>query len=336
MTQAELARRTDRPVKTINEIVNGKAAITPETAIQLERVLGIPDRVWNNLEVRYRAALARAEERRQLAGEVEWLNQIPVGEMIKHGLIPRLDDRATTLAEVLKFFGVSTTSAWKRQWASAETAFRQAVKFSISPGAVAVWLRWGELKAREIECAPYDPSRFRAALERIKPLTREDPAVFVPAVQRLCAEAGVAVVFIPELPQTRVSGATRWLSGEKAVIQLSLRYKTNDQLWFTFFHEAGHILLNAKRDLVLEGMEEVADAAKEDAADRFATEILIPRVAFGEFLRGAYGTATFIENFANRIGIAPGIVVGRLQHEQLLPYNSSCNRLKRSLRWIKG
>jgi hypothetical protein len=258
---------------------------------------------------------------------------MPVAEMIKHGLIPRLPDRATTLAEVLRFFGVSTTSAWERQWASTETAFRQAVKFSISPTAVAVWLRWGELKAQEIKCAPYHASRFRAALDRIKPLTREDPAVFVPAVQGLCAAAGVAVVFIPELPQTRVSGATRWLSSEKAIIQLSLRYKTNDQLWFTFFHEAGHILLNAKRDLVLEGTEGIIDAAKEEAANRFATEVLIPRGAFGEFIRGAYDSATVIENFANRLGIAAGIVVGRLQHEQLLPYNSSCNRLKRSLRW---
>jgi addiction module HigA family antidote len=336
MTQAELARRTDRPLKTINEIINGKAAITPETAIQLERVLGIPDRVWNNLEVRYRAALARAEEHRQLAGEVAWLNQIPVAEMIKHGLIPRLDDRAATLAEVLKFFGVSTTSAWERQWASGETAFRQALKFTISPGAVAVWLRWGELKAGEIEGAPYDPSRFRAALERIKPLTREDPAVFVPAVQRLCAEAGVAVVFIPELPQTRVSGATKWLSAEKALIQLSLRYKTNDQLWFTFFHEAGHILLHLKRELVLEGIEEVADPAKEEEANKFATEFLIPRREFEEFVQGAYDNSPAISRFASRIGIAPGIVVGRLQHDGLLPYRSTANQLKRSLRWSNG
>jgi addiction module HigA family antidote len=336
MSQAELARRTDRPLKTINEIVNGKAAITPETAIQLERVLGIRDVVWNGLEVRYRAALARAEERRQLAGEVDWLNQLPVTEMTKYGLIRRLNDRTSTLAEVLNFFGVSTISAWERQWAAPKTAFRQALKFSISPASVAVWLRWGELKAREIACARYDPARFRVALEQIRPLTREDPAVFVPAVQRLCAGAGVVVVFIPELPQTRVSGATRWISADKALIQLSLRYKTNDQLWFTFFHEAGHILLNAKKDLVLEGIEEVADAAKEDAADRFATDLLIPKLAFGEFIRGSHDSAIAIENFANRIGIAPGIVVGRLQHEQLLPYNSSCNRLKRSLRWTKA
>ena len=66
MSQAELARRTNRPVKTINEIVRGKAAITPETAIQLELVLSVPASFWNNLEIRYREHLAGSEARKQL------------------------------------------------------------------------------------------------------------------------------------------------------------------------------------------------------------------------------------------------------------------------------
>lgn len=63
MSQAELAMRTGRPLKTINEIVKGKVAITPETALQLERVLGKSASFWNNLEGDYREALARKDER---------------------------------------------------------------------------------------------------------------------------------------------------------------------------------------------------------------------------------------------------------------------------------
>lgn len=66
MSQAELAERTGRLKKTINEIINGKAAITPETALQLERVLGIPASFWNNRERQYREALALIEEEKCL------------------------------------------------------------------------------------------------------------------------------------------------------------------------------------------------------------------------------------------------------------------------------
>ena len=54
---AELAESTGRPRKTINEIIAGKAEITAETALQLERVLGIPASFWNNLERNYQESL---------------------------------------------------------------------------------------------------------------------------------------------------------------------------------------------------------------------------------------------------------------------------------------
>ncbi len=61
MSQSELAQRMGRPTKTVNEIINGKAAITPETALQLEKVVGIPASFWNTAERHYREILARQE-----------------------------------------------------------------------------------------------------------------------------------------------------------------------------------------------------------------------------------------------------------------------------------
>jgi HTH-type transcriptional regulator / antitoxin HigA len=54
MSQAELARRVGCPTRTINEIVNGETAILPETAFQLESVLGIPAKFWVAREMAYR------------------------------------------------------------------------------------------------------------------------------------------------------------------------------------------------------------------------------------------------------------------------------------------
>ncbi|MCX7144318.1 MAG: ImmA/IrrE family metallo-endopeptidase, partial [Proteobacteria bacterium] len=182
-----------------------------------------------------------------------------------------------------------------------------------------------------IQCAPYDRSKFRQALDEIRALTIGSPEVFVPRMQELSAKAGVAVVFVRALPKTGVSGATRWLSTQKALIQLSLRYKTDDHLWFTFFHEAGHILLHGKKEFFLEGTNGL-DESKESEANEFAQFELIPRKAFSGFLeRKAYSKSAIVK-FSQELGIAPGIVVGQLQHRGLLA-RSLCNDLKQTFRW---
>ena len=256
MTQAELAERTGRPRKTINEIIKGKVAITPETARQLERVLNVPASFWNNLERNYREKLAEIEERERLKLQCEWLKELPVNIMVKYGWVKRFSSKIEQLQEVLNFFSVASVEAWRDVWKKIlegpKMAFRQSLAFKSKPGAVAAWIRKGQIESQKIKCKPFKVSNFHSALERIKALTNEPPEVFVPEIVKICADAGVAVVFVPELPGSRVSGSTYWLNSEKAVIQLSLRYKTNDHLWFTFFHEAGHILQNQKREIFLE------------------------------------------------------------------------------------
>jgi len=325
MTQADLAARTGRTLKTINEIIKGKAPIRPETALQLERVLGIPASFWNNRDCNYREALARLEEKDRLKSQVRWLRELPVRPMVKLGWIRGFKDKVRQLQELLNFFGVASPDQWRELWGGREVAFRKSPAFESNPGAVAAWLRKGEVDANRLRCAPYDESKFRAALHKIRALTVETPEIFHSALVRLCAAAGVAVIFTPELPGTRVSGATRWLSPEKALIQLSLRYKTNDHLWFTFFHEAGHILLHGKRDVFLE--TDTIDDGKEKEANRFASNVLIPPGEYHKFIERGTKNESGIIHFAERLGIAPGIVVGRLQHDGILP-QSYFNDLK--------
>ena len=332
MTQADLAARTGRTLKTINEIVKGKAPIRPDTALQLERALGVPASFWNNRERNYREVLARREERERLRGQVKWLSELPVRSMVKLGWVRPSRDKVRLLQELLNFFGVASPDQWHGLWGGREIAFRKSAVFRSNPGAVAAWLRKGEVDANRIRCAPYDESKFRAALSGIRALTVEPPDVFQTELVRMCAEAGVAVIFTPELPGTRVSGATRWLSPDKALIQLSLRYKTNDHLWFTFFHEAGHILLHGKREVFLEA--EKSEDGKEKEADRFASNVLIPRRAYQKFVERGARNQGEIRRFAERLGIAPGIVVGRLQHDGIIP-QSYFNDLKIRLAWAR-
>ena len=354
MTQRDLAARTGRTSKHINEIIKGKATVTPEMALQLERVLDVPASFWSSRERHYREALAREHERERLSEYVAWLKQVPVSAMVRLGWVRPSKDKVEQLREVLSFFGVASPEQWRHIrgraavvggalgivpsfWgftllltAGGLVACRKSRAFQSAPGAVAAWFRKGHIDAQRIRCGPYDARKFRRVLQRVRSATVRPPKVFQPEMVRLCSEVGVAVTFVPELPKTGLSGATYWLTPGKAAIQLSLRYKTDDHLWFTFFHEAGHILLHGKRELFLEG--EGRDDAKEEEANKFAANALIPRGEFRRFISAGRPTQKAIRRFARQIGIAPGIVVGRLQHERILDYSEG-NRLKRRFTW---
>jgi HTH-type transcriptional regulator / antitoxin HigA len=332
MSQAELADRTGRPKKTINEIVKGKAAITPETALQFERVLGIPAGFWIAREQHYRESLARAKEALELEKQADWLDQVPYRAMVKLGWIPEHREKASQLEEVLRFFAVASPSSWDGVWGAESPAFRRSSAFESKPGSVAAWLRKGELEAAQQKPGEYNADKFKRALERVRLLTRQLPNDFASMVIQECNDAGVCVAFVPELPGTRVWGATRWLTPTRALIQLSLRYKTDDHLWFTFFHEAGHIVLHGRRDVFLEG-DEREQNQKEIEADAFAQEWLIPEARYRVFRRLGALTCAAASRFAFELGIAPGIVVGRLQHDRHLD-RTQCNNLKKKVDWV--
>jgi len=326
MHQSDLAARAGLTTKAINEIVKAKARLTPTTALQLERVLGIPASFWNNLQRRHDEALAVAEEAERLGRTVAWAKAFPVRAMAKSGWLESSRDPVARLRGLLNFFGTASPDAWETHWASTQVAFRSVAKLPKDNYALACWLRRGEVVAAGIETQAYDEDRFRQTLTHVRGLTMLPGVDFVAPLVRGCAEAGVAVVFVPELPGTRTYGATRWLSPQNALVQLSLRRKTDDQLWFSFFHEAAHILLHPKKAVFIEAAQGTDEF--EDQADRFARDTLIAPGEYRAFVSmGDFGHAAVAE-FAHRIGVAPGIVVGRLQHEGLIPSNR-LNRLKR-------
>ncbi|WP_417666418.1 HigA family addiction module antitoxin [Pseudidiomarina sp.] len=331
MTQQELSKRTGLTPKHIISILKAKAAITPETAIKLERALGMPAEYWLNLQAHYHEIRARIAEEEQLERDLGWLKRIPIGAMIKLRWIEKYKDKKQQLIEVLRFFGIASVEQWDDMWPRLNVAYRQSQTNEVYAEALSAWLRQGEIEASNIECAPYNRALFIKTLNDVKSLTTTKPTHFVPAMQELCASAGVAVVFVPALPKTGVSGATRWLNKEKAVIQLSLRYKTDDHLWFTFFHEVGHILLHGKKELFLEGNNGM-DKEKEDEANIFAENELIPQKLFSSFIAEKNFSKASISSFAESIGIAPGIVVGQLQHRKLLDVRF-CNDLKQRFKW---
>ena len=336
MSQAALALRTGRPKKTINEIIAGAAAITPETALQLENVTGVPASFWNNAESNYRETLARLKEHESLLvdSELKWASNFPYKELVNRGLVPDVPTKDSKVKNLRRFFGVASSRQWEDTYLYELCgAARESTAFKSNMYDLSAWLRIGELKASGITCQPYDEKKFRSSLAVIRKLTTQDVSEQSRLLPKLCSECGVAFVLVAELPKTHVSGFTRWLTSNKALIQQSLRHKRDDHLWFTFFHEAAHLLLHGRKETFLEykGKEN----KKEDEANEWARNYLIPLRDWNRFTSRYNGIFSegIITSFANDIEISPSIVLGRLQKEDYVPF-SRFNSIYTSLKIV--
>ena len=331
LTQAELARRAGRPVQAISEIIQGKKEITPETALELERVLGVPAHVWIRLEADYRIVKARLADQERLKEEIPLAEQYPYKEMAKHKWVPPLTGRAARVQALLRFFAVA--SLRHVQTSDLAAAWRKSQAGTASSFALAAWLRQGEILARHVETAPFNAPGLTGVLPELRSLTREPPEVFQPRLEKFLAERGVALVLVPELPKTGAHGATRWL-GAKAVMQLSIRCRWADIFWFTLFHELGHILRHGRKETFIE-FDQAREDEREREADAFASRHLIPEPAYKTFVsEKATFSAAMVSTFATAVGVHPGIVVGRLQHENRVPH-SHLNTLRVRYRWAE-
>ena len=333
MSQAECARRCGRSPKLMSEIISGKAPIEPDTALQLEKVLGLHSAIWIGAEKDYRLHLAREAQAQRAAAAEEWLKSFPVAALVKRGVLTARSSVAERVDRLLAFFGVASVDAWQERQGSIRVAFRQSPSFSSEDTALATWLRFGEIEADGVECADYDVRGFKEALRCVRGLTQKPIDEAWGGAMARCRETGVALVYTKLLPKASVSGAARWVTPRKALIQLSARHKTDDHLWFSFFHEAAHLLLHTKKDVFVDGFqgEAVTEETKriEAEANEWAANWLVPAARWKRFVEAKPGSAEAVREFAEEQGIGPGIVVGRLQRERVLDW-SHLNRLKKA------
>jgi HTH-type transcriptional regulator/antitoxin HigA len=326
-SQAELAQRLGFSPKHLNQIIKGKAALSEDAALRLERVLGSTANFWLNREAKYREHLARIEAHERHKSWISWLDKLPLDELKKAGIIPNeritAKSKADLVEPLLRFFCVASPEQWEQRYNTGmELAFRRTRATQSDIGAISSWLRLGEIEAEKIDGPNYNRAKFEKALKSIRNLTTKPPEQFEPELRRLCIEAGVAFVLVPSVPKAHVSGVARWLNAHRPLIQLSLYGKTNDRFWFTFFHEAAHILLHSedsgeKKAIYLDDLNaDNQDSKEEQEANQWAGEFLIPS-AYNDHLTGLRSKEA-VKQFAHKMNIHPGIVVGRLQHEGVI------------------
>jgi plasmid maintenance system antidote protein VapI len=332
VTAEQFARRVGRTLGQVKELLEGRAPLTNQIAQKLALILDVPATFWIVREAQYRQDLARIQGKVRDEVAEQWLAELPVADMINFGWLPKVKTAADKLAACFRFFDIADMGEWAEahQRALEFSAFRTSPSFDSQQGAVSAWLRQGEIMSTGIACLPWDRKRFEQAIPSILPLTRKkDPSRFIPELTRVCAECGVAVVLVRAPTGCRASGATRFLSPTKALLLLSFRYLSDDHFWFTFFHEAGHLLLHSESALFLEGVN--VSSKQEDEANEFAATTLIP-AEFSADLLSLRADPNEVIKFSQRVGVSPGIVVGQLQHQRRIKH-SQLNSLKRRFQW---
>lgn len=330
MSQAELADRLGKTPSKVNDLISGKEPITYTTALQLEKVLGIKAQYWLNREMIYREKLARIEQEEVLSYDEEWVKQHPFKLLKKGGYIKSEKPGLGMVAEILEFYGVASPDACRRRYVDdyASASFRKSKAHTVTLSSMATWLRIGEIEMQQLQLPAYNSTLFKKILLEIKSLVQHHPDDFANQLQQLCAKAGVAVIYTLCLPGAPVSGAIRWFRNNP-MIQLTDRHKTNDHFWFSFYHEAGHVLLHGKKEVFLEDFEGFTlNKNKEYQANQFAMKWLLPKKAT-EDLPVNFKDEDIIF-LADQYETHPGIVVGRLQWLDELKHNKG-NHHKRKV-----
>lgn len=324
----QFAREMDSSTQFVHSLLGGSTKIDEKIADKLQSVLGGSLGFWLEREEQYRKDIVHINT--VLASD--WIKSLPIKNMLEYGWIQKKSD---IVQECLRYFGISDIQTWYESYKSQfkTVSFRTSTRFEQGFGATAAWLRQGEMKASYIDCNPWNPSLFEERLYQIKGLSKKkNPKDFLPDLQEECRRCGIALAIAKTPVGCRASGATKFLSENKAMMLLSFRYLSDDQFWFTFFHEAGHLLLHNNKKTFLESLDKVkVDSEDERDANYFAAEILIPTELQAK-LKTTPGNKRAIIGLAMEAGVSPGIVVGQMQHYGYIS-PGYLNKFKKRYKW---
>lgn len=323
MTRKEFALRTGKPEQTIIAVLKGESSITSEMAVMFENITKIPAHFWINKQARYNEYKARLKRKIDVEQAEEWARSFPYAEMAKYNWVPKTRKIEEKTINLFEYFAVSTHDAWNMLYIDKKLklAAYASLKHTKDPHAISAWLRQGEMQAEQIEAPDYSKNDFLKALYDAKSIMANHPDDYFKQLQNICLKAGVKVFYTPKLPKAPINGSTRWIK-DTPVIQLTARYKQNDRFWFTFFHEAGHIVLHGKKYISLEGIDfSEADPNKEQEAHNFAEEWTFTKKQEEEVIAAAPLNEKDIVDFAKKFNTHPAIIIGRLQHRDLIPFS---------------
>lgn len=327
IANGDFANHIGVSMSELRQLFTGELAVTPDLARRLASAIGPSEAFWHVRETQYQHDLSVVQAD-------EWASSMPVQQMASFGWIRRPSGWRERLRICLQFFDVPDVATWEMRYRDLlQTAtFRRSNAFDFDTPAVLAWLRESERIALATSHSQWNRALFLANLDTARKLTRtHDPEVFLARLTDLCQEAGVALVVLRAPSGCPVSGTARFVH-DLPIIVLSVRHLSDDHFWFTFFHEAAHLVLHDPRVPYVDSDADEAQPENEieREANNFAASILIPPDVSARLTRRT--TTRDIIRLASQLGVSPGIVVGQMQHRGVVP-PSFHNKLKRRFRW---
>jgi HTH-type transcriptional regulator/antitoxin HigA len=318
-TQKEFARIIGRPEKTISAIIQGKKDITPETALEIAAALGTSPDLWNDMQAKYNlhTATQKAEEQELIERRARLYGLVPIDELLGRGYLVTSEKIEDLEAKVCELLGIRSIN----ENFSLEASFRLAKHTTADYPSIIAWLKIIEQKSRETEAPRYLAEALKIALPEITALSKSVGGCA--EVAKKLQKTGVKLVFEPPFKGTHIDGAVIYVKGAP-VIGMTIRLDRIDNFWFTLIHELGHIILNHKTGFVDINVTDKTDAPDEIKANEWAAGKLLSNDEYNKFVirtKPYFARRTIIE-FADKVGVHPGIVLGRLQRDRLIPWKN--------------
>lgn len=325
MTQEDFAKRLGITPKTVSLLLNGLTPLTNDLAMRLSSMLGISVETFLNLQKSYDEKIIEINRAKEIDVQIEIAEAIDYSYFVKNKLLPKVKSKIDKVIQLCSFLKVSNLEFLKRQDLLA--SFRTTVTNVSDKNIINanVWLQTAINEGLKVSTKPFDEKKLKFYLPEIRSMTLQLPEVFLPRLAEIFTECGVAFVLLPALKNCGVNGVVRWFDN-RVLLAINDRYKAADMFWFSLFHEIKHVFQQKKTKTIIncqDGFMEM-DVTFEAEADEFARETLISTKEYIEFFaaKGRYISRKDVIQFADMMGIHPGIVVGRLQHDKKISHSS--------------
>jgi addiction module HigA family antidote len=315
LTQEDFAKRLDTTPKNLSLLLRGEQNLSIDIAMKLSRMIGTSVSYWLNLQNAYDSLIAEFKSKEELVEErkvFEYLDYRYFRE--NYGLpdLPRKKDEQ--IKQVREFLKVATLSVFTRK--DMAVSFRSAAEELSEASTVKanVMVQIATNKALKTEAPKFNKKKFEKAVEYALTLTTNHEE-FYPLIRKAFLNAGVIFVILPNISGSKTNGATKKI-GDNIMLMVNDRRLNADSFWFTLFHEIGHII---NGDYGISFEKESGEC--EELADKYAENSLIPPQKYKDFLEKKEFDLKSIKVFASQIERDAGIVLGRLQKDEIVGYN---------------
>lgn len=327
LTQQQAADLLGSSRKQVNEIVNGRAPVTSETALRLERVVGIPAGTWLSYEARYRADLARIADEESLADHIDEI--APSAATYLRGIGATTATRrhpGKLVSDFLAFHRCGTWEAYEHLHKEITTgdyalATLKDSGATLDKSLVTTWLRAAEMSEpfEQGRRYNYEPEQLYAALPELRERATTPDAAMLRDLAELLASVGVVFMAVVPPKSFPVLGMTRWIDNRVPVIQQTGRWGKDGFVIWTLFHELGHVLNDPRGEMHLDySAAAQSTTAAEKNANSFALDVLFGEDGMAPF-RGLSSDGDILKT-ARDVGVAPGVAVLQMHRRRILDY----------------